>query len=128
MAFETRRLHRGVYKRFSGNVCATEFFSSISEVQNHPDYDFFKFSAINFLDVDSYEISLDDVTGFIALGLGAKISNPNLVVAIVATHDGILTLIRNHYEPIAGYKMGYFQCDADATVWLKAQTNLAVEI
>jgi hypothetical protein len=121
-------MHRGVYRRFSGNVCAADFFSSISEVQNHPDFDLFKFSIINFLDVESYDISSDDVTGFVALGLGAQFSNPNLVVAIVATHGGILNLIRNHYAPIAGYKMGYFLSNADASVWLKTQTNLTVEI
>jgi hypothetical protein len=128
MAYETKWLHRGVYKCFSGHVCATEFFSGIAEVQNHPDYDLFKFSINNFLDVVSYDISLDDVTAFVALGLGAQFSNPNMVVAIVATHDGILSLIRNHYEPMAEYTIGYFQCDTDATAWLEKQTNLKIRM
>lgn len=70
---------------------------------------------------------MDDVTGFVALGLGGQFSNPTMVVAIIATHEGILSLIRNHYAPSAGYKMEYFQCDADAIVWLAQQTNSSVE-
>lgn len=126
MSYEIKWQPRGVYKRFSGGVSAGEFFASIAEVQNNPDFDRLKFSVNNFLDVTSYGISLEDVTAFAALGLGAQFSNPGLVIAIVATNDSILSLIRDHYEPITKYKMAYFQSDAEAVAWLKEQTHLDI--
>jgi hypothetical protein len=126
MSYQIKWLTRGAYKSFSGHITAGEFFSGIAAIQNHPDYNSFKFSINNFLEVADYEITREDVVNYVALGLGAKVSNPNLVVAIVATDAGILRLIREEYEPMAKYVIGYFVTDEDAVQWIKQVTQLTV--
>ena len=119
---------RGAYKKFAGHITATEFMESISAVNCHPDYDSFKFTVNDFLDVVSYDVTADDVTLFAAHGLGAKVSNQNVVMAIITKDAGIQCIVQMLYAPLTEYEIGYFQNLADAVVWLSAKTGIDVEL
>ncbi|HPW28976.1 MAG TPA: hypothetical protein PLL01_06260 [Rhodoferax sp.] len=117
---------RGAYKKFSGHVTAGEFLESISVVNCHPDYDTFKFTVNDFLNVESYDVTADDVTLFAAHGLGAKVSNQNVVMAIITTDAGIRRIVQALYAPLTEYEIQYCQNLAEAEDWLTMRTGESV--
>ena len=124
MAYEIKWLDRGAHRRFWGHVTAAEFLQAITDVQKHPDYDDFKFTVSNFLDVGSYDISRTDVMTFVAHGLGARCFNSDIVVAIVATAEPTLNLVKSLYEPLSKYQIGYWPNDGEANEWVFQKTGI----
>jgi len=117
---------RGAYKKFSGHITAAEFLESISVVNCHPDYDTFKFTANDFLAVSSYEVTADDVTLFAAHGLGAKVSNQHVVMAIITKDADITRIVQALYAPLTEYDIGYCENLAEAREWLTLKTGATV--
>ncbi len=117
---------RGAYKKFSGHITAGEFLESISVVNCHPEYDTFRFTVNDFLDVASHDVTEDDVTLFAAHGLGAKVSNQNIVMAIVTTDAGVRRIIQALYAPLTEYEIAYCQNLAEAAEWLTMRIGESV--
>jgi protoheme ferro-lyase len=126
MAYSITWHKRGAYKKFNGHITAGEFMESISTVNCHPDYDTFKFTVNDFLDVVSYDVSADDVTLFAAHGLGAKVSNQKVVMAIITKDAAITRIVQALYAPLTEYEIGYFSSLAETQEWLTRRTGIAV--
>jgi len=118
MSYEITLEPRGVYKRFWGVVTAEEFESAIAAVQNLPDFDRLRYTINDFLGVTSYHITPEDVTTFVAYGLGAQFSNPKVQLLIVTDQPAIIDLVTSNYAPRLDYPLSFFASLADARKWL----------
>ncbi|QID19099.1 hypothetical protein G3580_16635 [Nitrogeniibacter mangrovi] len=119
MTYELVWEPRGAYKHFSGVVTADEFFGSIVQFQNHPDFDTAEYSINDFSDVDDFEILDKDVRRFTAYGAGAALTNPHLKIAIVARDDRVLRHVATYRDTgLAPFPLEVFDTVADARRWI----------
>ncbi len=118
MSYEITIEHRGVYKRFWGVVTAAEFEQAIAEVQNLPDFDRLRYTINDFSAVTAHDITPQDVTLFVAYGLGAQFSNAKVQLLIVTDQPSIIELVSTNYAPRLDYPLSFFATVADARKWL----------
>lgn len=108
MSYEITIEHRGVYKRFWGVVTAAEFEQAIAEVQNLPDFDRLRYTINDFSAVTAHDITPQDVTLFVAYGLGAQFSNAKVQLLIVTDQPSIIELVSTNYAPRLDYPLSFF--------------------
>ncbi len=119
MSFQIRWGNRWVYKKFSGTVTADEFALSLQKTQSDPRFDGLAFTINDFLDVEAALVSGDDVRRFVALGLGAVLSNPELQTAVL-TRNPELTALITHFVTGSPLKLEVFASVAEAQAWMPA--------
>jgi hypothetical protein len=128
MAYFVQWPKQGAYKKFSGNVPMSELLDSLSIVQCNPNYDTFKFTITDFLDVEKIDFNEADVTLYGARVIGGEMTNSRLVVGIVVTNPEIIHMLKTRYERLVGYSIGYFANLEDCTKWIKVKTGTDVEV
>jgi len=117
----------GAYKKFDGAIKMAELLESLTRVQCHPDYDKFQFTITDFLDAKYLGFSESELMLYGAHVLGGEYVNKKLLVGIVATDPEILHLLRNSYEPLVRYLVGYFSTVNACESWVSEKTGIAVE-
>lgn len=122
MSYELTWMPRGYYKRLDGIVTAGEFMRSIKDVQEDPRFDTIRYGINDFLGVEDAVMSASDVDMFAAMGIGGAYTNPNVKIAVVASHPKILALVQAYAE-ISTYPMKIFDNVADAASWAGAPAS-----
>lgn len=119
MAYDIVWESRGVWRRFSGTLCAQDLVASVDEVQRDSRYDELRYSINDFLDVDN----MADIAGILDLvlakAIGGAHSNPRLVMAIVGRSEAFLSHAKIFLRPDFPYPVRLFEDVASARVWLK---------
>lgn len=119
MAFELVWEPRGVWRRYSGTLCALDLVASVDLVQRDPRYDNLRYSINDFLDVEN----LADIAGILdvvlAKAIGGAHSNPRLVMAIVGRSEALISHAKLFLRPDFPYPVKLFEDLESARAWLK---------
>ena len=89
MGYEITWETRGACKRFFGHVTGAELMRSVEEIESDPRFDSVRYVVNDFLAVESFSVSEENVLTISAIDGAASITNPNIKVAIVATDDRV---------------------------------------
>lgn len=124
----TIQWHRdGAYKKFDGNITMAELLRSLSQVQNHRDFDTFKFTITDFLDASNIEFSESEMMLYGANVIGGEFNNKRLAVGIVVTDPEVIHLLKTRYQPLVNYSVGYFPTLKECESWILETTGLSVQ-
>lgn len=119
MSYEIHWEPRGVVKRFFGAVDGRDLIDSLVAVEESPQFDELRFVVNDFLAAESVTIGLDEVQTIASIDMAAALTNPNIVIAVVATNAEITALARQYAEsPMNTYPTRIFATLAEARAWL----------
>ena len=119
MAYEIAWEPRGVWRKYSGTLAPEDLVASVDVVQRDERYDTLRYSINDFLAVENVAdiaVILDQV---LAKAIGGAFSNPQLVMAIVARGDSVLSHARMFLMPDFPYPVKLFDNLDAARAWLK---------
>jgi hypothetical protein len=80
----------GLHQKFFGVVTSPAFRQSVFEIYGDPRFDGLRYVITDFLDVQRFDVDLDTVVDVHTGNIGARVSNPNILVAIVTTDPKII--------------------------------------
>lgn len=127
MAFELVWETRGVYKRFYGQVTGEDLLHSVTKVESDHRFDDLRFVINDFLGVDEFSVTEENVLMISAIDSAAATSNPNIRIAIVATDSHIQALGKLYaHAPLTVYPTEIFLNTGDARNWLSAAPPEAI--
>ncbi len=119
MAYEVVWEPRGVWRRFSGMLTPSDLVASVDEVQGDPRYDSLRYSINDFLAVENAAEIAGILDLVLAKAIGGALSNPNLVMAIVARSETVVSHAKMFLRPDFPYPVKLFPDVDAARVWLK---------
>jgi hypothetical protein len=113
--------NRGVVKYFFDQVSAQDLVNSVIETESDARFDDYRYVINDFLDIAGCSATAAEVEDISVMDKGAAATNPNIRVAIVATHPEILALAK-HYanSEINAYPTRIFSNRDDARAWVGA--------
>lgn len=114
MPFEIDWESTVAYKRFYGFVTAVDILNSMQALHNDFRYANIAYTINDFLDVQGYEISEQDILKFSECGMVASHSNPKVSIAVVTTDEKIRALVKRYSAP---YPVEFFTNAAHARAW-----------
>lgn len=117
MSFQIRWGNRWVYKKFSGAVTADEFALSLKKTQSDPRFNDLAYAINDFSDVEAALVSGDDVRRFVALGLGAVLSNPELQTVVLTRNPELAALV-THFAKGSLIAVHVFASVAEVQAWM----------
>ena len=82
--------HRGVYRKYFGDVTVADRKRSLERICADPRFDELCYAITCYLDVQAYESTADDTRGVAALHIGPLMTNPRIIIAAVAVRPDIL--------------------------------------
>ena len=85
--------HRGVYRKYFGDVSIEERAQSLERICADPRFDDLSYTITCYLDVQAYEATPEDTRGAAALHIGPLMTNPGIILAAVAVRPDILDYI-----------------------------------
>lgn len=104
-----------VTRVFSGCLSFDDMVNSMNEVEGHPGFDQVRHSINDFLSVTRVDLTEDQVEELAAIDRAAALTNPRVVVSVVATDPEILKLSKAYTESaLAAYPVATFGTLADA--------------
>lgn len=112
---------RGVCRRYSGVVTATEFLESILVVQRDPRFDTLAYSILDAFDVTGTDVSDFDIKSVAAHSIGALNSNSTVKVAIAASDPTLLAMAQIFLSPpYSSYPAEILTSREAADAWIRA--------
>ncbi len=118
MPFEITWEPNGIYKKFRGQVTATEFMKAIAALHGDSRFDSCRYSINDFLAVEGHNISELDVKKYAGFAIGAASTNPNIKVAVVTTDEQIIGLVNFYSAPgRSPFPLKVFASLAEAKEW-----------
>lgn len=109
----------GAYKKFAGHVSDDELLRSVSRLHGDARFDDLRYVINDFLDVESFDVSEDNVMYIAAMDAAAARSNPNIRVVIVVTDAKALALALNYASsPWTAYATRIVSSVDEARAWL----------
>jgi hypothetical protein len=112
---------RGVCRRYSGVVTATEFLESIFAVQRDPRFDSLSYSILDAFDVTGTDVSDFDIKSVAAHSIGALNSNSTVKVAIGASDPALLAMAQIFLSPpYTSYPAEILTSREAAQAWIRA--------
>lgn len=119
MGYEVLWEPRGVVKRFHGHVSREDMLEPVIRIAADMRFDTLRYVINDLLDVRSIDFTAADVTEIAALDMAGSLSNPRIVVAVVATLPAILELVPVYAEPgTHGFPTACFATVAEARHWV----------
>ena len=120
MAFEITWEPRGVVRTFSGTLTAAEFIRSIEAVHNDWRFDNLYYSINDFLAVTDIDVSELTAETAAARAIGASMSNPRLLMAVISRDARILSLAGTFLKPrYRSYPLQVFDDMTRARAWIE---------
>lgn len=110
---------KGVYEKYTGVVTGRELYTAVQKVNNHPDFDVFRYVINDFLDCTALQSTKIELEDTVASAIGAKISNPRFIAAFVVTNDAIIESVLEMKALVKGIlHVQLFSNLADARHWI----------
>jgi len=112
---------RGVYRRYHGHVSIAERHESFERICADPRFDALRYTITESLDARGYEVSEAATEEVAALHVGPLRTNPNIVMAAVATAPDIVAAVQ-HFMSLQFTTQPYriFATVAEARAWVEA--------
>lgn len=113
----------GVLRRYHGRVTAAERKQSFDDICADPRFDRLRYAITDCLGVTDYVVSADDTEEIAALHVAPLLTNPDIVIAAVATQPAVLAAIA-HFKSLGftgeqPYQV--FATEAEARAWISQQ-------
>lgn len=118
----------GAYRKLSGYVTMSELLSSLKHIQSRAEFDSFKYSIVDFLDVTTFELVEFDALLYRAQGRGGEFQNPRIVSGLVVTDPTIIEILKTRYEAFTSYKVEFFSTLEACVNWVEKTTGTTVLI
>ena len=120
MSYTTEWEKNGVVWRYSDVVNGEELIKSNLEIYGDERFDIMKYQIVDLIDVNTFQVTRDEMLKMAAYDKAAALSNPRVKVAIVATIPAIKTLTEL-YEAAnieSPWETRVFDSIADARAWV----------
>ena len=88
-------------------------------MQNHPDFDSLRYGVNDFLHVTAIDIKPSHIDLYAATSIGASLSNPRIRIAIVATDQRIIAMVKA-YAQLAPFPTEFFETPDAARQWVQS--------
>lgn len=119
MSYETIRESGGIYQRFWGAVDSLELYDSLKDIPTDPHFASVKYVIKDFLGVDVFDAKVKTIVEGLALNSVWKNTNPDIVVAVVTTHEEIIATSQSAMSyRVGGYPRQVFSTLAEARAWI----------
>ena len=119
MSYETIRESGGIYQRFWGAVDSLELYDSLKEIPKDPCFASAKYVIKDFLGVDVFNAKVKTIVEGLALNKVWKNTNPDIVVAVVTTHEEIIATGQSAMSyRVDSYPRRVFPTLAEARAWI----------
>ncbi len=126
MAYEVIWEPSGAYKKFAGHVNDEELRLSVSRLHGDRRFDDLRYVINDFLAVESYDVTEENVMYIAAIDGAAARSNPNIRVALVVTEaQGTQLALRYAGSPWTVYQTRIFHSAEEARAWAAADAQPA---
>jgi len=110
---------RGVIKLYSALVTDNEMIQSVVDTEKDARFDELRYVINDFLGITGISMTKDSVEEISVRDRGAACTNPNIRIAVVATHPEIIALtIAYANSPLNAYPTKIFATLAEARSWL----------
>lgn len=110
---------QGVWRRFHGTVGAGDIIQSVEQVHNDWRFDSLRYSINDFLAIELVDVNSFTVEMAAIQALGARMSNPHLVLAMVATDPRVIELASVFADPMyRSFPVQFFATVEEARAWL----------
>lgn len=115
--------HRGVHKRLSGHLSASEFQRSVEAIQADPRFDEIRFVINDFSAVTGHELDEQRLLELAAIQYGAQASNPQVRVVYVGADPQLARWIRSALidSQRSLYRVALFDTLPQAREWLQGE-------
>lgn len=119
MGYELIWEPRGVIKRFNGKVTGSDLVQSVIETEADPRFDSFRYVINDFLAITNCSAQIPHADHVATIDIGASITNPRIVIAVVTTSTEIEALT-NHYVATSdgAYPTKIFSTMDEARAWI----------
>ncbi len=119
--------HRGVYKRLSGHVAASEFQRSVEAIQADPRFDEIRYVINDFSAVSSHELDAQHLLELAAIQYGAQASNPQVKAVYVGADPELARNLRSILidSQRSVYRVALFDSLPQARDWLQGEMGKA---
>jgi hypothetical protein len=113
----------GVIKRHFGEVTGGEMLAAISKTEGDERFDTLRYVINDFLDCTGLTVSPMEIVEIAAIDKAAAATNPNIRIAVVATHPDVVVAANNYADdPFTIYKTRVFASLSAARSWLGLPT------
>jgi hypothetical protein len=119
LAYQVFWEEAGAYKRFAGHVSDDELARSVSGMHGDRRFDDLRYVINDFLGVESFDITEENVSYIAAIDGAAARSNPHIRVALVVAHPGAADLAMRYVtSPWTVYPTRIFHSVDAARAWI----------
>jgi len=109
----------GVIKRHFGQVTGHELIAAVATTEGDSRFDTLRYVINDFLDCTGLTVTSTDVEEIAAIDKSAASSNPNILIAIVATLPEVVAIANDYMnDPFNVYTTQIFSAMDEAKSWL----------
>lgn len=126
MAYQMQWLTLGAYTKYTGLVTQDEFFRSLDELHQHPDFGIFRFSIRDLRHCMTEHLSDQGLLPYASRFLAARMMNPHIYSAILLD-DSQLWPTAQKLKDLAPQMLEIFEDTAEAIQWLQLMTNVPID-
>ena len=120
MAYQLTWEEKGAIADFKGTVNDIELNEIVSQFYKNEQFDLIRYLLINFLEVETFNVSTETLREIGAMDYAAAISNPRVRVAMVSDNDAILDILPSYEKGSqeSPWPIRYFRSIKDAREWI----------
>ncbi len=120
MAYQLIWEEKGTKVYFKGVVNDRELLEIVSKFYGHEQFDSIHYLLIDFLEVDTFDVTNTTFQYIGGMDLAAALSNPRVRVAIVTDNAAILDLLSSYENASQGspWPSRYFDSIKEARAWI----------
>ena len=113
--------------QFSGHISGADVICAANELSSQSDFDELRYVVVDFSEVSEQSIDKSTIDDVAAIRIGARVSNPNIRLALVATDPSVASLAArlDTVADVGERRMEVFSSVAKARDWLGQQPTLA---
>lgn len=126
MAYQMEWLTLGAYTRYRGLITQDEFFRSLDELHQHPDFGIFRFSIRDLRGCATEHLSDQGLLPYASRFLAARMMNPHIYSAILLDNSRLWPVAQK-LKALAPQMLEIFEDTEEATQWLQLMTNVPID-
>ncbi len=113
----------GVIKRHFGGVTGSDVLAAITKTEGDERFETLRYVINDFLDCTGLTVSSIEIEEIAAIDHAAAATNPNIRVAVVATHPDVVATANSYAnDPLTIYPTRVFSSMSVARSWLGLRT------
>ena len=112
---------QGIYAALEGKVTLKDFITGAAEAYSEENIQIQRYQIIDFTNCTSFELSSNDMQQIAKIDKEASETNPNIIIAIIATTDVAFGMSRVYeaYADETGFDIMVFRNSEDAEAWIQ---------